>query len=397
MRIHIPTIGVRLPVWAGSTSAVLGGMHGYLRETEAWSIVTDADTYGEMEPRDIGVGWEGDGLVLYRATEEELEDFKSRGIAVVLLSSEGPDLGFPRVIPDNVEAGNMAGRHLLGLSLENFAFLARGETLYQDLRDAPGNRVYPRERLAGFRDRLKSDGYEVKAHFLPGFPLWKRDAWKAVEGAVADFLRSLPAPAGLFAADDALAAVVLRAAERIGKDVPNELAVMGFGNDLHYCHASSPAITSIGYPGEAVGRKAAKTIESMLAGEDLTGSIVRLSPGAINARESTDVIAVPDPEIARMVRWIRRNSQRRAILVSELAEHSSMALTTLKERFKKHMGHGPKEEIIRARLHHLEHLLKYSDLPLKEISSTMQFASPHEMSRFYHRVTGKRPSDVCPR
>ncbi|HCL97049.1 MAG TPA: hypothetical protein DHW77_04730 [Verrucomicrobiales bacterium] len=54
-----------------------------------------------MEKVEITTGWQGDGLILYRATEQELADFKKRGIAVVLLSTEGSDAGYPRVLPDN--------------------------------------------------------------------------------------------------------------------------------------------------------------------------------------------------------------------------------------------------------------------------------------------------------
>jgi hypothetical protein len=127
-----PTIGVRLPSWAGSTTQVLGGIVDYMRLHSLWRLETENDSYGEMEHVKIGVGWQGDGLILYRATQDELEDFQSRGIAVVLLSTEGPDGGYPRVLPDNFEAGKLAAEHLLGLGLKSFAFLARGATLYQE-------------------------------------------------------------------------------------------------------------------------------------------------------------------------------------------------------------------------------------------------------------------------
>lgn len=392
MNLNSPTVGIRLPVWAGSTSEVLGGIHDYVRESGVWRIVTDTDTFGEMEPRDIGVGWKGDGLVLYRATEEELQDYKDRGVVVVLLSSEGPNLGFPRVIPDNVEAGRLAAKHLLGLELEDFAFLARGETLYKNRQYAPGIRVYARERLKGFRNRLAEDGYEVSSHLLPGFPLWKEGAWEDVEKAVADFLLTLPSPAGLFAGDDALAAVVLRAAERIGRNVPTELAVMGFGNDLHYCHANFPALTSLGYPGKEAGYQAASLIGQMLAGEPPSPLVRRIKPDGIHVRDSTDVVAIRDPEVAKIVRWIRRNAPHRAVLVSELCDISKLSMTSIKDRVKKHFGHGVKEEITRTRINHLRYLLEKTNMSLAEITESMQFRSPHEMSRFFYRVTGERPS-----
>lgn len=72
-----------------------------MRNHGHWRIETLNDSYGEMEKVEITTGWQGDGLILYRATEQELADFKKRGIAVVLLSTEGSDAGYPRVLPDN--------------------------------------------------------------------------------------------------------------------------------------------------------------------------------------------------------------------------------------------------------------------------------------------------------
>lgn len=126
-----PTVGIRLPVWAGATTPVMGEGARYMHNHGHWHIETPNDSYGEMKKVEITVGWQGDGLILYRATEKELADFKNRGIAVVLLSTEGPDAGYPRVLPDNGAMGRAAATHLMEHGHDSYAYLARGDTLYK--------------------------------------------------------------------------------------------------------------------------------------------------------------------------------------------------------------------------------------------------------------------------
>jgi len=357
-----------------------------------WRLVTEDDSYGEMEGAKIGVGWEGDGLILYRASKEELLDFKARGIAVVLLSTEGPDEGFPRVLPDNYEIGRLAADHLLSHGINSYAYLARGETLYKEEHFAPGIRLYARERYHGYKEALQDYGYEPEVHYLEGVPLWEKNAWQVIEKAVASFLRSLPPQTGLFAVDDALGAVVLRVAEKMDKKVPFDLSVIGFGNDLSYCHVAFPALTSISYPAKKIGVKVAELIHLQLKKEDVPQKVTRLSIQTVHPRESTDFIAIDDPETVQLLRWIRLQAPQHSIQVSDLKKVSNLSLSSIKTRFLKYLGHTPKEEIKRVRVQQLKHLLRDPTLTLNEISSAMRFSSSHEMSRFFYRVVGERPT-----
>ena len=347
-----------------------------------------------MEKVEITTGWQGDGLILYRATEQELADFKKRGIAVVLLSTEGPDAGYPRVLPDNAAAGRAAAKHLMGIGHDSFAYLARGETLYKEAEFISGQRVYARERLAGFKATLAENGFQPRVHMLPGMPLWKKDTWKKVERAVEEFLTELPSPTGMFVVDDALASVVLRVAGRNDIAVPQSLSVLGFGDDVNYCHASLPTLSSIPYPAQAVGYRAAKELARQLAGERIRGDEgekIRIALDSVHRRESTDFLAIDDAETALLVRWIRRTAPGTAIRIEDLLEQTSYSHSTVKMKFSQHLGHSPKKEISRARLAHLEFLLGDPSLSLAEIASMMQFSSTHELGRFFMRETGERP------
>jgi LacI family transcriptional regulator len=387
------SVAIRHPVWSSFGPLVTAGVVDFMRGHEMWRLVTGNRSYGEMEAVEIDRGWHGDGLILFRASEEELAAYRQRGQAVVLTSTEGPDLGFPRVIPDNAMIGRMAAEHLIECSVPHFAFLARGETFYREAEFAPGLRRYARERLAGYRARLAEYALEPSVHYLKGRPLWKEQTWREVETEVMAFLDLLPKPCGLFVADDSLGAVALRAADRLGLRVPAELAVIGFGDDPAYCFSTFPALSSIPYPGREVGRIAAELLWRQMKGESVTSGRTEIPLQDTILRESSDTLAIADPDIRELVRLIRLRAPHDALQVSELAELSTLSMTTIKSRFSTLLGHGPKQEIQRVRLRHLQRLLADSSLSLAEIARRMKFGSAHELSRFFLTETGQRPSD----
>lgn len=387
---HRKTVGIRFPQWTSLGPGVLSGVVDFMRNHELWRIVTENNSYGEMEAVKIDGRWHGDGVILFRAAESELAAFRERGMAVVLTSTEGPDLGAPRVVPDNHAIGRLAAQHLIEGNHSKLAFLARGETFYLEEQYAPGMRIYARERLKGFRAALFEYALEPQVHYLTGRPLWEPETWIAVQAEVTDFLRTLPRPCGLFVADDSLAAVVLRAADAMGVTVPDELAVIGYGDDPSYCYSTCPALSSIVHPAAETGRLAAELLWRQMNGETVTGSHI-LPVSQVVSRESSEAIAIEDLDIRKAVGWIRQAAPHDPLRVTEVAERIGLSVTTLKERFAKTLGVSPKQEIQRVRLKHLTHLLVASQEPLAVIAGRMGFGSAHELGRFFRSETGVTP------
>lgn len=346
-----------------------------------------------MERREIDASWNGSGLILFRASEQELEAYREKNIAVVLTSTEGPDLGYPRVVTDNEQIGIQAADHLIRAMFSNFAFIGRSEALHKHEQFAPGIRKYARERLAAFKQHLAEFHIEPTVHYLEGRPLWKEDTWTSVQREIGQFLSELPTPCGIFAADDSLAIVTMKAAESVGLKVPSDIAIIGFGDDPGQCFSTFPSLTSMPYPGREVGQAAAHLLERQLSGENLDHYCQCVPVGQVVARESTQTLAIDDPRVCKAIDFIRTNAKKDAVQVSELIEFSGLSATTLKSRFAKYLGHSPKQEIKQVRLQHLLYLLA-KNLPLETISKEMNFSTVHELSRFLHRETGQRPSDV---
>jgi LacI family transcriptional regulator len=389
-----PVIGVRLPPWATFARSVFLGLLDYMRLHGWWELVTENDAFGEMEPIRLNEHWRGKGLVTFRMTEEEAAAWRREGLAVVNISSEGISGGYPRVMPDNAQVGALASEHLVSLGLREFAFIGREASHYNVPSWVSGPRRYSRERWEGFSGALAQRGVSARSFFLPPHPLWKSTAWKAIREELAEFLNSLPVPCGVFAADDPLGVAVRQACQVCGRRVPDDLPIIGFGNDTIYCHGTTPALSSVEYPGREIGFRAAHLLAEQLSGRPPGEVEERVPVTTVVPRESTEFLAFDDPEVMRLVRWIRLNALGDPIQVSEVQAQSTMSMTVLKERFQAALGHGPKREIMQTRLRHLEYLLRSSDLPLVRIATSMGFPSRESMSRFLLRQTGKKAEEL---
>jgi DNA-binding LacI/PurR family transcriptional regulator len=142
----------------------------------------------------------------------EIDAFERDELPAVLVDVAHPRL--PRVVIDNVQGGELAAAHLL----------ARGHRRIGFIGDHPTNEygfTSSEDRRLGFRARLGHAGVE---------PTERCGSHGREEAAaLAASLLALPdPPSAIFAASDLQAIGVLKAAEKLGARVPEDLAVIGF-------------------------------------------------------------------------------------------------------------------------------------------------------------------------
>ena len=115
-----------------------------------------------------------------------------------------------------------------------------------------------------------------------------------------------------------------------------------------------------------IGYEAAATLDRMLRGEKPPLQEIRIAPVGIVARRSTEMLAIPDPDVAAALQFIRTHAVE-GITVPDVLEHVVLSASTLKRRFAKFVGHSPKEEILRVQLDRAKELLATTHLSLREI------------------------------
>jgi DNA-binding LacI/PurR family transcriptional regulator len=124
-----------------------------------------------------------------------------------------------------------------------------------------------RARYQGYRDAMLGAGLEP----LP--PQEGDFTESSGAAAMAAVLEKRPDVDGVFAASDNMAAGALRTLREAGRQVPADVAVVGF-DDLTAAQIADPPLTTVHQPIEALGREMARMLVALLDGQDPTPLIL---------------------------------------------------------------------------------------------------------------------------
>ena len=233
-----------------------------------------------------------------------------------------------------------------------------------------------------------------------GVPFFAFDSAAACEGAdisvflsrLADFLRSLPRPAGVLAANDEMAAHVLSAAESAEISVPDDLAVMGIDDDELICENTHPTLSSVAPDFERSGRLAADLLARCIADRGKSPATMLYGASPLVRRRSTRVDAARDPRIVRALELIRRDSCSGAT-VKDVIAAMGMKPRSAEARFKEVCGHSIKDEILAVRLARAKRLLSDTDLPISIVCERCGYTDERSLRYLFSKATGLSPAD----
>ena len=84
---------------------------------------------------------------------------------------------------------------------------------------------------------------------------------------------SLPKPVGIWCAADIQALKLTQTCQELGLSIPDQVAILGTGNDALLCNMSTPNLSSLDINGEEVGFEAARLLEQRNQEFEKTGKI----------------------------------------------------------------------------------------------------------------------------
>lgn len=199
----------------------------------------------------------------------------------IVFLTMSPQSGVTVVNTDNYQGSMMATQHLLDLGRRSIGLIS-GPTAWWEAR----------ERLRGWRDCLQAAGREASQEMI-----FTGD-WHAGSGeqGLMELLAARPDIDAVFVGNDEMALGALRAAHRLGKRIPEDLAVVGYDNmpEVPYFW---PALTSVRPHLVDAGKRAIQTLHAMVEArrqnqEMMVGEVHTLSPELI-VRESTVGVLAP--------------------------------------------------------------------------------------------------------
>ncbi len=181
---------------------------------------------------------------------------------------------------------------------------------------------------------------------------------------------------------------VLEACKTAVIHVPEEIALIGGDNDKLICNLANPPLSSVAISGVRAGYQAAELLDRLMGHKDeIAGQQIIVEPTHIATRQSTDVLAVKDPEVAMAIRFIRQHVKE-PIQVDNVAEASGLGRRSLEKRFRKIIGRSIHDEIRRVRVKQVIELLLTTNQSISQISLMMGYSSVNNISRYFRKEKG---------
>jgi LacI family transcriptional regulator len=216
--------------------------------------------------------------------------------------------------------------------------------------------------------------------------------WEDQQNALKVWLSKLPRPVGVMACNDSRGQHVLDACRRVNLAVPEEVAVIGVDNDELICNLCDPQLSSVVVNARKIGFEAAQMLDLLMAKKKIPRDEILVEPIGIITRQSTDVLAIDNPEVATAVRFIREHACE-GISVSELLTKVNMTRSVLERLFRKYLQRSPQQEIRLAQLKRVKELLAETELPLADIAQATGFKHNEYLSVLFKRELGITPGE----
>lgn len=317
-----------------------------------------------------------DGIIARVATEEEERALRSLKVPVVNVSGGRSAPRLPTVNTDDAVVGRLAARHLISRGYRNLAFCG------------PPDHLASRRRGAAFAAEARLGGLPL-VHLVNLPHLADLEPGRGA-GALASVLSRLPRPIGIFGFTDPAAIAIAEACQLAGLRVPEDVAVLGVGNDLTRLDFAHVDVSSVQLNTVGIGEKAAESLWRWLQTGRRPPSECLLPPLKIATRRSTDLFAVDDEAVALALDHIRSNVAN-PIYVADVARAAGVSRRILEMRFRKHLGTSVYAEVQRAHFDRAIELMGAPDLTLSEIAYASGFDSAQRFCVAFRRRFGAPP------
>lgn len=376
-----PTVLVLLDKSRAAGRRLLSGIVRYSHLRGPWSIRSLPPFYRDpqnkirmlSQAKDLHV----DGIIAAIDDKKMAKVLTLTGLPAVVEPAKDQVPGFPVIFDAGEMSGKACAEHLLSLGLSHFAFCGFE------------NFCWSVTRKEKFENRIAEAGYQTNCYTVPRFTTQLR--WDNEQLALADWLKSLPKPVGLMACNDDCGHYVIDACNNAALRIPDDVAVIGVDNDELICELADPPLSSAALNHEEAGYKAAELLDKMIAGQKIgTDTIIPLECSHVVVRQSTDVLAVNDHDLVKVIRFIREHSGR-AIQVSDVVETAALSRRVLERRFRDAFKKSVHDEIRRVRVERVTRMLLETDLSVSQIALALGFPSDKHIARYFHREKGITP------
>lgn len=362
---------------------IIRGVAAYVqRRRRDWSLYVEEDPLTRLP--DLNA-WAGDGILANFDDRRIASAVKRWGVPVVGVGGgygyyeENPDI--PYVRTDNRAIARLAAEHLIDLGFRRFAFCSEPPTR---------SNGWAQERADAFGECIAEAGFPCEVYAGRFSPARQ---WRKAQDALQGWLERLEKPVGMMACNDARARHVLQACRVARLRVPDDVAIVGVDNDDVMCELTQPPLSSVEQGAMRVGYEAAALLDDMMAGKLPAQQRTAVPPERLVPRQSTDVMAVADEDVAESIRFIRQHACD-PIQVRDVLERVGMSRSTLEARFREAIGRSIHAEIRRVQIDAARRLLITTNMPIKEVVQRVGVSSVQYFTAMIRHATGQTPGEI---
>ncbi len=320
--------------------------------------------------------WQGDGVIAHMRNRTLVTHLRRAGLPTVDVSIMFPkEEWVGRVITDDQVRCQMAVNHFRERGIEHFACYA------------PMMGRYSPQREVLFAQAVHEAGYTCETFRAKGV----REGWSIDPVPVMNWLSKLKRPLGLFASDPYPARQIADICEAAGLRIPDEIAILAGDDDDLICNLGFPSLSAVQLACGTLGKSAAALLTQLMDGESIPVEPIRIPPLQVCPRHSTDLLAITDPELQGILRYIHENVDQ-GIQVKQVLRKFAISRRNLEQRFRTELGRSPAELIRGLRLDLAKRLLLETNLSIAEASRKCGFASKAHFSVAFHQQFGSPPS-----
>ena len=356
-----PVIGVIVNNVGGYSRSVVRGITSFAF-ARAWTCRVQGVNETSMIVNLIDY----DGLIVQAATAEQAALLARGATPLVNVSSALPLSRFQSVVSDDIAVGRLGADYFLRRGYRQFVFVA------SDTRE------FVKLRHHGFSDRLAEAGAQC--------------ALVSDLSTLPQTLGAMEKPIAVMGCNDRGALTALDACRDAGLKVPDDVAVLGVDNDDLVQSLAYPPLSTINTARERIGFEAAAMLEQLMLGKPAGPSPRVIPPTGVITRQSTDLIAFEDTDVAEAARYIHAHAGR-PITVNDVLREVPLSRRQLERRFRAALGRSILDEILRCRLDRAKQLLLETELTLPQIALASGFTSASYFSVVFRKATDATPGD----
>ncbi|WP_409291260.1 LacI family DNA-binding transcriptional regulator [Peribacillus sp. SCS-37] len=258
------------------TFQVLAGVNEFITESEYDLVLFSTTSTKQREKTYSQLCKERrvDGVIIQgiRTDDPYLHEVVESNIPCMLIDIPIVTDTVGYVTTDNVEGARLACEHLISLGHRNIAMVNGHDFAFVS-----------KERLEGFAAAMADEGISVNHEWLINGEFNEDTA----EERAFVLLKEHPEITAVFCASDLMALGVIKAAKRLGLDVPSQLSVIGY-DDILLAAYVTPSLTTISQNISQMGYEAVKHLVDTLEGE-VEPKVISLK-AELKVRETTSSV-----------------------------------------------------------------------------------------------------------